>query len=153
MEPKHLYGSIDYTSLVKARNTLHRVLENAHSEDMDILPQDKFCYELSWKILKKILNFHSIEVDKRNITVHCYQEEILDDLFANTAKEFLQDLDQLLVKYPYRFYAYGSRVKGTARKFSDLDLCYQENIPENILSHLREDFEESNLPFKVDLVN
>ena len=33
---------------------------------------------------------------KRNITVHAYQPEILDDLFSNTAKEFLQELDSLL---------------------------------------------------------
>ncbi|CAG8852651.1 40015_t:CDS:1, partial [Gigaspora margarita] len=38
-------------------------------------------------------------------------------------------LKKILSKYPYQFYAYGSRVKGTARKFSDLDLCYQEQIP------------------------
>lgn len=46
----------------------------------------------------------------------------------------------------------GSRAKGTAGKLSDLDLCYQEEIPWNVLSHIREDFENSNLPFKVDLV-
>jgi nucleotidyltransferase substrate binding protein (TIGR01987 family) len=37
-------------------------------------------------------------IKKRNITVHAYQPEILDDLFANTAKEFLQDLDYLLAQ-------------------------------------------------------
>ena len=40
-----------------------------------------------------------------------------------------QILQKILSKYPYKFYAYGSRVKGTARKFSDLDLCYQAEIP------------------------
>jgi Nucleotidyltransferase substrate binding protein like len=35
-------------------------------------------------------------IKKRNITVHAYEPEVLDDLFANTAKEFLQDLDYLL---------------------------------------------------------
>ena len=58
----------------------------------------------------------------------------------------------ILSKYPYKFYAYGSRVKGEAEKHSDLDLCFYEEIPWNVLSHIREDFEESNLPFKVDLV-
>ncbi|KLL04717.1 MAG: hypothetical protein MRERV_13c004 [Mycoplasmataceae bacterium RV_VA103A] len=43
-------------------------------------------------------------------------------------------------------------MKGTARKFSDLDLCYQEEMPWNIYGRIKEDFEESNLPFKVDLV-
>ena len=67
----------------------------------------------------------------------------------NKHKEIIQ---QVLGKYPYHFYAYGSRVKGKAEKYSDLDLCYQEEIPLNVLSHIHEDFENSNLPFKVDLV-
>jgi hypothetical protein len=37
-------------------------------------------------------------IKKRNVTVHAYRKEILDDLFSNTAKEFLQDLNQLLVR-------------------------------------------------------
>lgn len=61
-------------------------------------------------------------------------------------------IKQILSKYPYKFYAYGSRTKNQAREYSDLDFCYQEEIPWNILSHLGEDFEQSDLPFKVDLV-
>ncbi|CAH1762790.1 7289_t:CDS:2, partial [Entrophospora sp. SA101] len=53
--------------------------------------------------------------------------------------------------YPYTFYAYGSRVKGTARQFSDLDICYQEDIPLSIISDIREELEESNLPFSMEL--
>jgi len=62
-------------------------------------------------------------------------------------------IQQILSKHPYQFYAYGSRVKGEARKYSDLDLCYQEEIPLSIISQLREEFTESNLPFEVELVN
>jgi predicted nucleotidyltransferase len=62
-------------------------------------------------------------------------------------------LEQILSKYPYQFYAYGSRTKGTARQFSDLDLCYQENIPSYVLVEIEKDLEESNLPFIVELVN
>ena len=64
-----------------------------------------------------------------------------------------QILQQILSKYPYQFYAYGSRVKGTARKFSDLDVCYQEEIPISVISQIREELEESDLPFMVELVN
>jgi len=64
----------------------------------------------------------------------------------------LEIINSILSKYPYTFYAYGSRVKGKAKKYSDLDLCYREEIPWNVLSHIQEDLEESNLPFKVDLV-
>jgi predicted nucleotidyltransferase len=67
-------------------------------------------------------------------------------------KDF-QLLKQILVKYPYHFYAYGSRVKGTARKFSDLDLCYQENIPREVICQIKEELEESDLPIFVELVD
>jgi len=69
------------------------------------------------------------------------------------APQDYQILWQILRKYPYHFYAYGSRIKGTARKYSDLDLCYQEEIPLFILSQIREELEESDLPFIVELVN
>jgi len=62
-------------------------------------------------------------------------------------------LKQILNKYPYTFYAYGSRVKGTARKFSDLDICYQEEIPSYEVVQIEEELEESDLPFMVELVN
>lgn len=61
-------------------------------------------------------------------------------------------IHSILSKYPYRFYAYGSRVKGQAKEYSDLDLCYYEEIPWNVLSNICGDLEESDLPFKVDLV-
>jgi predicted nucleotidyltransferase len=54
-----------------------------------------------------------------------------------------------LSKYPYQFYAYGPRVKGTARDYSDLDLC----IKIMIIGTIQDDFENSNLPFKIDLIN
>ena len=65
----------------------------------------------------------------------------------------LKILQQILSKYPYKFYAYGSWVKGTARKFSDLDLCYQEEIPWEVICQIKEDLEESDLSFFVDLVS
>ncbi len=68
-------------------------------------------------------------------------------------KNHLEIVTKILVKYPYAFYAFGSRAKGTEKKFSDLDLCFFENIPWNVRAHIDEDFEESNLPFTVDLVD
>ena len=62
-------------------------------------------------------------------------------------------IQKILSKYPYKFYAYGSRVKGTAWKLSDLDLCYYDNIPSSVICEIREEFEQSNLPFIVELVN
>lgn len=68
-------------------------------------------------------------------------------------EKHLRILQQIISKYPYSFFVFGSRVKGTERRFSDLDLCYKEPIPSIKLYKLEEDFEESNLPFKVDIVN
>ena len=49
-------------------------------------------------------------------------------------------------------WAYGSRVKWTARPQSDLDLVvFIKPEQERRISELREAFEESNLPFRVDL--
>lgn len=59
----------------------------------------------------------------------------------------------ILQKYPYSFYAFGSRVKNRAKKFSDLDLCFLEAIPESTLDTIKEAFEESDLPFTVDILN
>ncbi len=66
--------------------------------------------------------------------------------------EDLSLLHSILAKYPYRFYAFGSRVKGNSWEFSDLDLCYKDPIPTDVLVDLMADLSESDLPFKVDVV-
>lgn len=49
-------------------------------------------------------------------------------------------------------WAYGSRVKRTVRRGSDLDLvAFADADRKKSISALREAFEESNLPFRVDL--
>lgn len=65
----------------------------------------------------------------------------------------LQLITQILKKYPYDFYLFGSRVKGTAKRFSDVNLFYVEEIPIEIIYKLEEEFEESDLPYKVDIIN
>ena len=50
-------------------------------------------------------------------------------------------------------WVYGSRVKWTSRPQSDLDLVvFTKPDQERRVSELREAFEESNLPFRVDLL-
>ena len=71
----------------------------------------------------------------------------------DTEEKYLKIIKSILGKYPHTFYVYGSRAKKKARKNSDLDLCYKENIPSNIISDIKEQFEESDLPFKVDIVS
>ncbi len=68
-------------------------------------------------------------------------------------EKHLHIIKDILQKYPYRFYVFGSRAKGNAKPFSDIDLCFFDNIPEREILLLEEEFEESDLPYKVDLVN
>ena len=51
-------------------------------------------------------------------------------------------------------WAFGSRVRGTAKPFSDLDLAIlgDQPLPPGIRTDLADDFTESDLPYKVDLI-
>jgi predicted nucleotidyltransferase len=54
-------------------------------------------------------------------------------------------------------YAFGSRVRGGAKKFSDLDLALVKHdgtsIEPDVIWALREAFSESDLPISVDVVD
>jgi uncharacterized protein len=58
----------------------------------------------------------------------------------------------ILKKYP-KTVLFGSRIKGTSKKFSDLDVVIKDDLKDYEYVLLREEFEKSDLPFKVDLVN
>lgn len=67
--------------------------------------------------------------------------------------EHLKILKSILKQSPVTFYVFGSRAKGVHKKFSDLDLCFKGNMPNSILYKIQEELINSNLPFKVDIVN
>ena len=52
-------------------------------------------------------------------------------------------------------WAFGSRAKGTAKPYSDLDLAVITSQPLDLgaLAALSDDFSDSELPFKVDVVD
>ena len=53
-----------------------------------------------------------------------------------------------------RVWVYGSRAKGRARRYSDLDLMLDDHgrpISASVMGNLDEDFEESDLPIIVEL--
>ncbi len=54
-----------------------------------------------------------------------------------------------------RVWAFGSRVRGNSKPFSDLDLALmtEKPVPLLTLGKLREAFSDSDLPFMVDLVD
>jgi len=69
----------------------------------------------------------------------------------------LEEVQSILKKYldsqKYKIWIFGSRAGGKIRKDSDLDLLFDPSLDLSIRSQLGEAFEDSNLPFEVDLVN
>jgi predicted nucleotidyltransferase len=53
-----------------------------------------------------------------------------------------------------KIWVFGSRARGDHRTYSDLDLLVESesSVSDDAMSALREKFEESDFPFKVDLV-
>jgi type I restriction enzyme S subunit len=71
--------------------------------------------------------------------------------------DHLQIVQAILQKHipEYEVWAFGSRAKWTAKEYSDLDLCVitKEPLSFTILGLLAEDFTESDLPWKVDVLD
>ncbi|MEO5348812.1 MAG: nucleotidyltransferase domain-containing protein [Magnetococcus sp. YQC-3] len=71
--------------------------------------------------------------------------------------DHLRIVQDILQKHlpDHEVWAFGSRVKGTAKRYSDLDLCVIADTPLawNVLGSLKDDFSESDLPWKVDVVD
>lgn len=55
----------------------------------------------------------------------------------------------------HEVWAFGSRTRGTAKPYSDLDLAIITSQPLDmgVLAALSDDFSDSELPFKVDMVD
>ncbi|MEQ1914919.1 MAG: nucleotidyltransferase domain-containing protein, partial [Sideroxydans sp.] len=55
----------------------------------------------------------------------------------------------------YEVWAFGSRTKGTAKEYSDLDLAIITDQPISLAlsAAIADDFAESDLPIKVDVVD
>lgn len=75
----------------------------------------------------------------------------------NLSAEQLQIVRSILQKHiPQRnVWAFGSRVNGCAKPYSDLDLAILGDVPLSLSEHadLTHAFSESDLPWKVDIVD
>jgi kynurenine formamidase/predicted nucleotidyltransferase len=67
-------------------------------------------------------------------------------------KKYKKRIDALMLQYPYAFYVYGSRARGTHKLTSDLDLCIFSDISVMKLAEIKESFNNLMLPFTVDFV-
>jgi predicted nucleotidyltransferase len=64
----------------------------------------------------------------------------------------LKIISEILKNYKNSTVIFGSRVKGSFKKFSDLDICLKTKIFDADFEFLQEKFDNSDLPFKVDIV-
>ena len=78
-------------------------------------------------------------------------------MLLDISPNHLKIVQDILRKYlsAYEVWAFGSRAKWLAKEYSDLDLCVisQYPISFNILGLLEEAFNDSDLPYKVDIVD
>ena len=70
-------------------------------------------------------------------------------------KSLVDDILRQYAPRPCRVWAFGSRVRGKARRFSDLDLAFDAGRPLTLrdTAVLADAFDESDLPWSVDIVD
>ena len=75
----------------------------------------------------------------------------------NVPRKHLETIKRILAEYDgdCEVRAFGSRVAGPGKKHSDLDVAVaaQNKIKRRTKMLLKEAFEESNLPFRVDVID
>lgn len=79
----------------------------------------------------------------------------MSSLDEKTVGEIKDILFRFINPKKVKAFIFGSRALGNARKFSDVDIGLRgkSEIPLGIKSAMEEAFEESDIPFTVDVVN
>lgn len=74
---------------------------------------------------------------------------MVTEIYINKIKEILQKH----LKHNEKVFIFGSSVEN--EKFGDVDLAVvsEQAVEEKVMHHIREDLEESTLPYKFDLVD
>ena len=74
---------------------------------------------------------------------------------SSAHRSIIEDILRQHAPRPCRVLAFGSRVRGKARRFSDLDLAIDAGRPLTLrdTAVLADAFDESDLPWSVDLVD
>ena len=126
-------NNINLEVLKKANNMLAKFMKNdkTEQEQAGIIQSFEYCYELSWKIMKKVLHSEGLEVstpkqvireagaakiiddvklwiefaNNRNLTVHTYNELILKDIMK-IIPQFKEELSKLIKELEDRVIQY-----------------------------------------------
>lgn len=72
-----------------------------------------------------------------------------------TLQEVRRMTRTVLGRYPVKVYLFGSWAKGTPSRHSDIDIGVDplSPLPPGVLAVLRERFEESHIPYRVEVVD
>jgi predicted nucleotidyltransferase len=78
------------------------------------------------------------------ITLSATERTMVEDILRTYAND-----------QPYRVIIFGSRATGTAKKYSDIDVALigSHTISPRVYSMLKEAFEDSSLPYTVDIID
>lgn len=77
----------------------------------------------------------------------------------NIEPNLQNDIKDIVFKYldsnKIKVFVFGSRVNGTNRKFSDIDLGFESDlsIPYSLVLDIEDEFENSNIPYSIDVVD
>jgi len=78
---------------------------------------------------------------------------------AKISKKVEKEIKRIIFRFlnpkEYQVFIFGSRATGKAKKYSDYDIGIlgKKPVPSQIIVLIEEAFEESNLPYKVDIVD
>ncbi|MCX7337766.1 MAG: HI0074 family nucleotidyltransferase substrate-binding subunit [Alphaproteobacteria bacterium] len=128
-----------------------------------------------WKQYRDIRNItsHTYDNSKANIAIGFIPDFLVEAKFLlgklkdkssmpaaiNVNEKHAKIVTEILKKFlptEVSVWVFGSRTQNTTKQFSDLDLaidCHQKPLGIDVLSDLRNAFDESLLPYKVDLVD
>ncbi len=71
-------------------------------------------------------------------------------------EKYIDFIREIITKYlsSCKIYIFGSRVKNKAKKYSDIDIALDcKNLNDEILLKIKNEFENSTLPYEVDVVD
>lgn len=72
-------------------------------------------------------------------------------MFGLSNEVYLKIMD-IVKKYKYDFYIFGSRARGNYKKSSDIDIAIDGKLTDKEEFYIRNDFDIINIPYTVDLV-
>jgi len=80
-------------------------------------------------------------------------------VMVQRTSQYLQSVRRILLKrlqrYNARIYLFGSMTRGEFRRTSDIDVAVLPtgSLPDGVLSEIREELENSRVPYRVELID